>query len=340
VELSKKGNKVYFLNPPGKVNSLTDIHKDLWVVNYKPSFRGLRILPGYMSGFLVKKEIEKLEKWINVKFDIIWNFDSSRFFNLSQIKNKLKIAHIVDWSENFNRKLLSKTSDIGFCTSRFLEEDMKKYNPHTFNIGHGYSTSDYKLNEEELDQLNDKYKIKVGYVGNLSIRYIDWKLIYILLTENPAIGFYFIGPEGKSNLSGNFIIDPHYKKVKECENAIFLGEIQSKKIPAFLKCFDILLLIYKDYISVFQLANPHKMLEYLGSGKVIVSTYTEEYKDNNGLIEMIEENKYLQKKFMEVLNNLNYYNSDNLKMKRIQYALQETYCEKIKRIEELLNIVK
>ena len=256
VELSKKGNKVYFLNPPGKVNSLIDIYKDLWVVNYKPCFRGLRILPGYMSGFLVKKEIEKLEKWINVKFDIIWNFDSSRFFNLSQIKNKLKIAHIVDWSENFNRKLLSKTSDIGFCTSRFLEEEMKKYNPHTYNIGHGYSTSDYMLNEEELKQLKDKFKIKVGYVGNMNITYIDWSLIKTLAERNPDIGFYFLGPINKSNISNSTIINHGYFVVNELHNTFFLGEKDSYKIPSYLAQFNILIIVYKSRGYVKQLANP------------------------------------------------------------------------------------
>ena len=86
--------------------------------------RGLRRLPSSISGFLLKKEFEKLEKFLQIKIDVIWNFDTSRFFNLDQIKNTFKIAHIVDWSENFNRVLLSKTSDIILCTSNFLEDDL------------------------------------------------------------------------------------------------------------------------------------------------------------------------------------------------------------------------
>jgi len=336
-ELSKLYNSVYFLNPPSKKYEILNISNNLTVLNYKTVFRGLRKLPPYISRILIKKEIQRIEKWIGITFDIIWNFDTSRFFNLSLINDKLKIAHIVDWSENINRPLLCKSSDICLCTSNFLKNDIKKYNQNTFNIGHGYNPSTYKLTASEQEVLNDGYTIKVGYVGNLSIKYIDWDILHKLLTENPSVGFYFIGPEGISNIARQSIKDPSYFKIKNLDNAIFLGEQKSEKITAYLSFFNILLLAYKDTQYTKQLANPHKLLEYLGSGKAIVSSWTEEYKDNTELIEMVKINIDFCNKFKEVLTNLNYYNSEKLKVKRTEFALRNAYLNKINSIEGLLG---
>lgn len=337
VNLAYRENKVYFLNPPRKNNKLEKIHENLWLINYKSYTRGLRFMPKYLSGILVNEEIKMLETRYGIKFDIIWNFDTSRFFNLSRVKNKLKIAHIVDWSENFNRKILSKTSDINLCTSEFLKSDLKENNQNSFNIGHGYSPSSYKLNNSENGRLFDSYSIKVGYMGNLMIKYIDWETYYYLIKNNSAIGFYFLGPIGKSNLSRTIIQDKFYNEVRNLENAIFLGEISSNKLIAYLKCFDMLLLIYKDSGHSKQLANPHKVLEYLASGRVILSSFMEEYSRMEGLIEMVKKNTEFQKRFEEILTNLEYYNSKNLNNKRVNFALDNTYGRKINEISRLLN---
>jgi len=337
INLADRKNKVYFLNPPTKNNKLEKIQDNLWLINYKSLVRGLRFMPVYISGIFVDMEIKMLEKRYKIKFDIIWNFDTSRFFNLSHIKDKLKIAHIVDWSENFNRKILSKSTDVNLCTSRFLESELRKNNQHSYNIGHGYSPSSYKLTYSEKERLRDGYLIKAGYVGNLMIKYLDWKIFYNLIKKNSTIGFYFLGPVGKSNLSSTVIQDKFYYEVRNLENAIFLDEIPSKKIPAYLKNFDILLLIYEDKGHSKQLANPHKVLEYLASGRVMLSSFVDEYSRKDGLIEMVEKNIEFQKKFEEILLNLEFYNSKNLTNKREHFALKNTYSKKIREIESIIE---
>ena len=339
VNLASRKNKVYFINPPTKNNNLEKIHKNLWLINYKPLLGGLRFMPEYFSGIFVDQEIKMLEKRYKIKFDIIWNFDSSRFFNLSRINKTIKIAHIVDWSENFERGLLCKTSDINLCTSSFLEKEMKKYNFLSYNIGHGYNPSDYKISSSEKKLLYSKYNIKVGYVGNLSIQYIDWETLYKLIETNTEVGFYFIGPSEKSNLSKNPVNNKYFDDIKKLKNVICLGEIISKKIPALLSYFDILLLIYKDREFNKQLANPHKVLEYLGSGKVIVSSWIEEYKSQKGLIEMSRLNADLLNNFKNVIDNLAFLNSEKNKEARKRIALTNTYSQKIEQINKLLQSI-
>ena len=121
VNLASINNSVFFLNPPSEKNKLDKIRENLWLINYKPTVRGIRYMPEVISGLLVELEVKRIEIRYKIKFDIIWNFDSSRFFNLSRLKNKIKIAHIVDWTEDFQRNLLCRTSNLNLCTSNFLE---------------------------------------------------------------------------------------------------------------------------------------------------------------------------------------------------------------------------
>ena len=337
MSLSKSGNKVFFLNPPSENFNIQKISENLKVVNYKKRISGLRFLPVKTAALLIKYEITYLENKLDLSFDVIWNFDSSRFFSLSLLKNKLRISHIVDWSENINRDLLCRTSDICFCSNQFLYHELLKHNQNTFNIGHGYHPSDYTLSMNERQSLDSKYKIKAGYLGNLSLKYIDWETIYSLIKENQDIGFYFIGPEGKSNLSGKDNSTKEFVKVKNLPNAIFLGAKSSEKIPALLNCFDILFLVYKNSGFHEQLANPHKILEYLGSGNPIISSWISEYQNENDLLYMVKENSNYIKKFEEFLDNLDSHNKENYRMKRKDYALKNSYQEKIKQIEDLIT---
>ncbi len=330
-------NKVYFLNPPSDNFEVKPVGLNLYIVDYKSRLRGLRKLPMFISGYVIRREVTSLEKKTGTVFDIIWNFDSSRFFNLSLLKEKLRIAHIVDWSENFNRDLLCRTSDICLCTSEILKADMIRHNIFTFNIGHGFNKDYKELNPDELEDISGDFLVKAGYVGNLSLKYIDWDLFYTLMVKNPNVGFYLIGPEGKSNLTRKFEENPYLKKIKGLKNVILLGEKSANKIPSFLKLVDVLILLYKADVYRNQLANPHKILEYLGSGKVIVASWTDEYKDKPELIEMTENREDIIELFEKVVNNLSYFNSPEKQEKRKSYAIKNNYENKVRAIEKLIN---
>lgn len=337
--LAHKENQVYFLNPPSGKRNIIETERNLWVINYRENLKGLHYMPTRISGLLIKYKISSLEKKLNIKFDIIWNFDTSRFFNLQYLENKMRIAHIVDWSENFNRDQLCLTCDLCFCTSDLLRNEMIKSNQNTFNLGHGYNLSDYSLTAEEKKVFSNNFKTKVGYIGNLSLKYIDWEIVTELIIKNPNTGFFFIGPEGNSNLGKSIQINKFLYKIKNLNNVFFLGEKASHKIPAYLLEFDILMLIYQADKYKEQLANPHKMLEYLGSGKVIISSWTEEYKDKEEIIEMVRDNAELIDRFADICKNLKHYNSQHLKNMRKKYARENSYPIKIQLIEKYLNEV-
>ena len=99
------------------------------------------------------------------------------------------------------------------------------------------------------------------------------------------------------------------------------------------------LLFYKseNQYDKEQLASPHKMMEYLASGKVTVSTYTDEYKDKRHLLEMVDNIKEYEATFEKVVENLDFYNSNEKQEERIKFAKNNSYEKQFERIRLLLN---
>jgi hypothetical protein len=337
-ELASRGYRVYFLNPPTQAFKCRQIEKNLIVVDYKPLFRGIGKLPKYFSGRLIVREITTLEKKINDKFDIIWNFDSSRFFNLSKLKEKLRICHIVDMAENIQRNLLAETSDVCFCTSDFIEEELLPFNRYVYKIHHGYKFPD------EMFSIGDEFDssiIQIGYVGNLTRSCIDWNLIFKLIETYPDAQFNFIGSTGKSNLSHNRIKGEYLDFLKGKPNVNLLGQKESNLIPSYLRKFDVLICAYKmeSDVDLKQHSNLHKLMEYIGSENITVSTYVDEYKDKKELLGMAENTSDFLIKFNQVVGNVGFYNSTKLKQERMTFVLNNSYAKQLNKIEEYLRVI-
>src|SRR5690606_6788212 len=74
IELAKRGNYVYFLNPPADVGNVvidkTNI-SNVFVVNYQERIKGKRFLPRLLRKWFDVKLYRLIEKVSNCKFDIV-----------------------------------------------------------------------------------------------------------------------------------------------------------------------------------------------------------------------------------------------------------------------------
>jgi hypothetical protein len=80
-------------------------------------------------------------------------------------------------------------------------------------------------------------------------------------------------------------------------------------------------------------------MEYLSTGKVIVSNNITTYRDCNELIQMVYErdnNRNLPGLFKKVISELNYFNSAALQDKRIRFAEDSSYQRQVDRIEKII----
>ncbi|MEQ8425393.1 MAG: hypothetical protein RIA63_11835, partial [Cyclobacteriaceae bacterium] len=214
-----------------------------------------------------------------------------------------------------------------------------RFNGRTINISHGIARHFIDLSQsEDIEKLSliNESKIKIGYVGNLSFKYLDKPKLIELVRVNPQFDFYFIGPFGKSNLNPHHKDDQFINMLSNYNNVFLQGEVASTNLPSLLRLFDILLLCYNDSKPI-EVANPHKILEYLSTGKPIVSHYIDEYKNYADLIYMSDTIKDIVQVLDEVAKNLSYFSSSELNFRRQQLAAKNTYENKIELISGILG---
>jgi glycosyltransferase involved in cell wall biosynthesis len=280
VELASKGNKVYFLNPPSTNFSIQFTKFDkLWELNYPGFPKGLRFYPSFLQKKVILARFRELERIAGVAFDIVWSFDTSVFFDFSFLPDSvLKILHIVDLNQDFQTRLAANSADICFCTTELIRRRLLPFNKNTYKIHHGVRLNN--LANVQKPKLPGKGKKKAMYVGNLSMQYLDWGKLLAAAQAHSDVDFVFLGPDGKSNLSFAASTNKEKDILRMLPNAFFLPAVPADQIMGYLLASDVLLISYQEKHYADQ-ASPHKVLEYLASGKPIVATWTEEYAGTN-----------------------------------------------------------
>jgi hypothetical protein len=105
---------------------------------------------------------------------------------------------------------------------------------------------------------------------------------------------------------------------------------------SYLTKADLLLLVYDVKNHPDQLTNAHKILEYLASGKVIVSSFINDYANKSYLLEMPMEGENFSELFRRVMLNLASYNKGENRTTRINYAKANAYSTRVAEIETLV----
>lgn len=335
ITLALQGYKVYFLNPPNNNLKTLEVNQtkytNLWSLDAPQVGKGLRFYPKKLRNFFEKKWLEKLEKKIGKKFTTIWLFENSRFYNMNFAENRLKIYHQVDSNQNFHLKEASSSADICFCTTDFIKNDLTLHNKFVYKIHHGVSQTDALALTIDQEENFTHDNINVVIVGNLDISFLDIDILIELIKKFPEINFHFVGRYNKEKKL--------FKNCIDLENIVWWGKVESNLIPTILSYCDISLLLYKakSQIEKEQLASPHKIMEYLASGNVIVSTYTDEYKDKRHLLEMVDTSADYIHKFKEVVDNLSFYNSKEKQKERMSFAKNNSYEKQLEKIFSLIN---
>lgn len=324
--LSELGHEIYFLNPPNpkifkKIFISPAEFKNIHVINYKGQLKGKRFLPKHISRLLDRCFINYLEKMIDKKIDVVWNFENSRFYDFKFAKNKLKIYHQVDLNQNFNAETASKSADICFCTTDYIFNLLSQFNERVFKVNHGVSSAAFSY-ISEIQTVVDQPVATL--VGNLEIPYLNHDLLLNIVSNYSNVKYFFIGDYCKSGKL--------FSALSKYPNVSFTGKIPSEDIHRYLIKSDILLLCYNVSVWKEQVANPHKMMEYFASGKLVVATYMDEYKNCQDLLLMASTHDEYLRLFHEAVNNLRVFNTPELQAKRRAFALDNTYFRQLERI--------
>jgi glycosyltransferase involved in cell wall biosynthesis len=163
-----------------------------------------------------------------------------------------------------NEKLLLSKADIVFTGGYELREKKAKQhnNVHCFGCGVEYDHfSKAQLEETQVpDDLKDLKKPVIGWFGVVDER-VDYDLIREAAEKRPDWSFVLVGPVVKVDES----------MLPKADNIFWLGQRDYKVLPNYCKGFDVCMMCFAINEAT-EYINPTKALEYLATGKPVIST--------------------------------------------------------------------
>lgn len=336
---AEKGFKVYFLNLTTNNNNKEDqICREnelitLSYINISSLANKLRFHSRPLYNFAMKSIINK---WIkkHPQLDYLISFDCNGVFtNLGLFKAKATVFFPVDQVKDVHKKEYKGYDKLVSISPVILNGFSTKVSHNL--IHHGLSSYFTDKNYE----YSEKSKIEsVTYVGNLLIGPIlDKQNIINIIKDNKDLIFHFYGSyyNKNNNLGSNISEDTieFIEFLKENDNCLLHGIVSPKELSdaytttdAFLVCYD-----YKHDKN--ECSNSHKIMEYLSTGKPVISTRISMY-DNLQLFPMLKtfDNSSFPEFFMDQINQWELISSKENYKKRIAFANDNSYSNKIKDI--------
>lgn len=351
IELAKKGNTVYFLNPPvlkkKKPYSPIEIvpvtgYDNLYLITNTIDFPyNIKFHWARLFHFLIRKHTRLIQKSIGKHIDIIWSFDLANVYPLKFfLKTAISIFHPVDDPLNNTGIDAARDADYIFSTANEILDKYDSYNVPKHFINHGIAEEFIVVKKQQ--KTDDK--IRIGFSGNLLREDIDRKVLLQIINENQDCIFECWGSyEMKdANIGGgndactiNFI-----SSLKGSPNVILHGAVSTVVLANEFQRMDTFLICYDLSVENRNGPNYHKILEYISTGKIIVSNYISVYQDKPQFIQMVKDassNNELPNLFKTVLRDLSVHNSEQLQKERMAFAIENTYVKQLTKIEKILS---
>ena len=332
--LCARGHMVIFLDPPqtlGQPMRITPVAdcSGLLRVQAPPVMRGLQYLPKVLREQIEARWLAWLERECGMTIDAVWLFENSRFYDMGFAGQRLRIYHQVDVNQNFHIAAAARSADICLCTSDAIARRLRPHARNVVKIDHGYAaaTQDTAL-PPSLEVHFDTLGPHLVYIGSLDIRYLRTDLLDQATALFPHATFHFVGSHSEATSL--------FQITRSRPNVRWWGQVGSDIIPAILARADVLLLAYDAETFSDQVSNPHKLMQYLGSGRVTLATWTEEYADKMHLLEMVRHYDDFLPRLGHLLANLNRLNTPAKMAARIAFAQAQSYPRQLDRIEAAL----
>jgi hypothetical protein len=357
VELARRGNEVYFLNPPDVTLGKTmDVRKhaeidNLHMVTYRPIFPfSIRFRLRWLYDLLIGYQIKKIVAGIGTSFDIVWCFDLLLYTDLKKFGGALTIFHIGDLLYFDYQVKIAQSADVVFAVAEDILKFLTTVDKPKHFINHGISGYFEKYAAERLQAIgqgkerSSADKVKIGYTGNVLRPDIDLECFKEIILNNPVVEFHIWGPTTiiDNNVATGILSvegqNEFIRFLEEQDNINLCGIKGQFTLAEEMQAMDGFLICYDIDRDQSKGTNYHKILEYISTGKVVISNNVSTYAGKADLVQMPMErhNANLVSLSTEVLGNVSQYNNEELQRKRLEFALENTYPKQIDRIEKIL----
>lgn len=348
--------RVYYLCPPFPVGSKqfsitpSGVLSNLYIVEYSYSFRFplfLRYKFSFLYDYLMRQWVTKTLLSHIPSFYEVWCFDGNVFQNLSWFKAKRTFFFQVDAFDEKRASAIAKNADVVVTVSEMLMQPFNLLMARKFIINHGLALHFQKRAEHDLTTLTSIHQttseiINAGFFGNLKVPQIDRDLYIEVINQNPKVVFHFWGTyEIDTNEKVSVDVERFIKFLKSKSNVKLYGPVTTEVLCSEIRSVDLFIFCY-NMNHQNKGNNSHKLIEALSTGKVIVSNYFPVLRAFEHMAVMPSDfsNDQLPELFEMTVSNLSFYNSKELRKKRIEFAIQNSYGYHIKTLRQNVLVAK
>jgi hypothetical protein len=355
LELARRGNRVYFLNPPDSGLSVAvnvrscEVEPNLRIVSYRPLFpMDLRFHLRRAFDALMRLQLRRLLARLAVRFDVVWCFATFHYKDLSMFGAETVIYHVVDFLADKNGVVPARNANLLVSVAQEFLDEFRAIQVRKIVVNHGlaacFATQARKVLSRSDFGVHTDHRVRCGYVGNL----LNWNLgrrsFMAIVESHPAVDFHLWGAYRPSDC--NVAADDStaargfIARLMASPNVILHGVRTPAELAEEMQQMDCFLVSYDRANDLNNSCNSHKVLEYLSTGKVVVSNRLSFYQDHTDLIRMPDKHndqETLRLVFADTVRRLHEFNRPELQRKRIQLALDNTYAKQVERIDAELG---
>ena len=309
--------------------------KNLYV--FSPIFfplHGKRFIDN-INNVLLKVQIRLACRLAGINEPILWMENPRSADMIELFDSKLVVYHVSDHFDKCRyisnkvklqdrEKCITNSSDLLICVSQAIYEDKSVQHDNVFYLPHAV---DYNLfrdaaeNNVCLDELSDIPKPIIGYYGTMSASN-DIELLLWCAGHLPEMSFVLAGQ----------ITGGNYSELEKLPNVYLLGKLPYEKIPALCAGFDVCMLQWK-MTEWIRCCNPLKLMEYMASGRPIVSVPIDEViKKYSDVVSLAYNKKEFCDAIVWELQNDTSYRSK----KRIGIAFEHSWDKHIEKISQMM----
>ncbi len=351
IELAKLGHEVYFLEPlePNwKIGQTSFTPKTTEYPNLKVLSHTIQVpynLKFHAKGFFdlfMKRHIQKMEKAIG-QFDLVWSFDLTGAIPLKYFKAKRKIFFAADWPPNLDAVKAADSADLVVSVAQEILDQYPE-NYKKLLVSHGVAECFIEAGKIPFSKKDEQFRI--GMSGNFLRPDIDRPVLLDIIASFPDILFECFGAyEPKnSNLGGANDQETiaFIEALKTAPNVLLHGMIAPEKLALELRRMDAFLICYDLLKDQSKGTNYHKVIEFLSTGRVVISNNISYYDTKPDLLEMSKssiDNTELPIVFNRVIKDISSYNTTSKCEFRRNFALDNSYEKQLTKIEKSINDV-
>ena len=289
---------------------------------------------------LLASSIHQVLRQLKITAPILYLWEPFQLDLVGRFNERLVCYHVYDEIADFvfNQRIretiqrydreLCRKADFVFASSRAQYERRKALNAFTYFIPNGVDFEHFNQalspETEEPEDIKHVPRPILGFVGLIADFMINVKLLIDIAEKRPAWSIVLVGQDVLSN-------NKFCTKLRGLKNVYFLGKRNVDSLPAYFKSIDVGLMPYVIKGHTVS-AYPLKLHEYLAAGLPIVASPLPELAPFENVVRMAASADEFIRQVEDALDD----DSDDAVSKRVEIARQNTWEQRVEKIERLL----